>query len=358
MQSPRIGRATIAALVLALCTACLGGKNFQVPVRYSAEEVPAAVEQARAEIEEPGGSEAAVERMRVAALTPGLDAGLRVQVQRLLESAVEQRIVELESSGSYPKDLQDLSELAVARRLAVRAGIASARAWRDKQERVKCFRQIRSLDERFPLHSLRGEAGELLAEVGLSLAYDKRTYGWFFRYRALAPQILEYLVTEYPSDPRGAEALTVLAGIYEDSNELDLALQRHEDLLLYFPEDEAAPISRASIPRIRLAKLASPEYDRSAMEEARLEIDEWLSNFPNHPHRPEMELLLVDCLGRLADNDLVVARFYDTVGSPTGSEYHARRALGLAREAGSPRLIEDATATLAKAVSKQDGEAQ
>ena len=334
----------VLTLVMALASSACNSSRSRpdVPKQFTAEEVPGAIEQAQAELDEPGGPEIAVERLKTALETSGLEHRLRKRLQSEFEVAVEHRIEVLEAAAEDPEALKELSELEVSRRIAVRAGVAAARIWLAQGERVKCFRHLRSIDERFPLHSQRVEAGALLAEAGLSLAEDKGNYGIFFSYRALAPQILEYLVTEYPSDPHGSQALVTLANLYEQAGELDLAQQRHEDLILYFPEDLKLPDSLAAIPRLRLARLSSPEYDRASMQTARDELELWLGNFPVHPSRPIVESLLYDALGRLADNDLVVARFYRTVGNPTGAEFHARRALATAREARNPAQAEEA----------------
>lgn len=342
------------ALAASSCTS--GRRRPDVPKELTPAEVPAAIEQARAELDQPNGPETAVERLKIAVETPGLEHGLRNRLQREFERVVERRIGELETNANDPEALKDLSELEIARRLAVRAGVSAARIWLAEGERVKCFRHLRSIDERFPLHSERIEAGALLAKAGLSLAHDEGSYGLFFSYRALAPQILEYLVTEYPSDPNGPEALLTLADLYEESNEMVLAQQRHEDLILYFPEDVRLPDSQAAIPRLRLARLTSPEYDRALMQTAREELEIWLGNYPIHPSRPAVETLLHDALGRLADNDLVVARFYRTVGNPSGAEYHARRALSIAQEAQNSGQMEEARKLLEESVDQNSEE--
>lgn len=355
MSAPRLRLALILVMALAVGSCSSGRRRPDVPKKFTPEEVPAAIEQARAELDQPKGPETAVERLKTAVETPGLEHRLRTRLQREFEFVVERRIEELEVANDDPEALKDLSELEIARRLAVRAGVGAARIWLAQGERVKCFRHLRSIDERFPLHSQRIEAGALLAEAGLSLANDKGSYGFFFSYRALAPQILEYLVTEYPSDPNGPEALVTLAELYEENRELVLAQQRHEDLILYFPEDARLPDSQASIPRLRLARLSSPEYDRVLMQTAREELEIWLGNYPMHASRPAVETLLHDALGRLADNDLLVARFYRTVGNPTGAEYHARRALSIAQEAQNPDQVEEARKLLEETVA-QDSE--
>ncbi|MFT7679756.1 MAG: hypothetical protein ACI8QC_003761 [Planctomycetota bacterium] len=356
MPAPRLRLVLTLAMALAVSACSSGRRRPDVPKSLTPAEVPGAIDLARAELDQADGPETATERLRVAVETPGLEHGLRTRLQREFENVVERRIEELESAAEDPEALKELSELEVARRLAVRAGVSAARIWLAQGERVKCFRHLRSLDERFPLHSQRTEAGALLAKAGLSLANDPDSYGFFFTYRALAPQILEYLVTEYPSDSSGPEALVTLAGLYEESREYLLAQQRHEDLILYFPEDWRLAGSQAAIPRLRLDRLTSPEYDRTLMQTAREELEIWLGNYPDHPLRPEVETLLHDALGRLADNDLLVARFYRTVGNPTGAEFHARRAMTIAQEAENPGQLEEARKLLEETTAMQPQE--
>ncbi len=56
---------------------------------------------------------------------------------------------------------------------------------------------------------------------------------------------------------------------------------------------------------------------------------------------------MIDCLQRLADNDMVVARFYRTVLSATGARQHAARALEFAKRAGNPEQLEEIRTFLA-----------
>ena len=59
---------------------------------------------------------------------------------------------------------------------------------------------------------------------------------------------------------------------------------------------------------------------------------------------------LADTLQRLADSDLSIARFYRKVESQAGFEFHARRALETARDAGNSEQVEEAEALLAEAI--------
>jgi outer membrane protein assembly factor BamD (BamD/ComL family) len=85
------------------------------------------------------------------------------------------------------------------------------------------------------------------------------------------------------------------------------------------------------------------------MLQARAELAEWLETFPGHPLEEQVRIDLADALQRLADSDLSIARFYRKVQSAAGFEFHARRALDTAREAGNEAQITEAEALLAQA---------
>ena len=95
------------------------------------------------------------------------------------------------------------------------------------------------------------------------------------------------------------------------------------------------------LPELRLAALDGPEYGRGSMLVALAELETWLSKYPDDELRPDVERALVDCLQRLADNDMVVARFYRTVMSTAGARQHAARALETAKRAGNPQQLEE-----------------
>lgn len=333
----------LLALLVALAPLVGCASRRGVPYRYEPAEVPGILAGARAELAgevppEERDAEDLVDRLRSARAVQGLDPAVRREIQKALEVAAGRLIAESDD----PAVLRELIHVDLPRRLPVDAGVRAARLYFEDGERMKAFRLLRELDGKFPQHHLRRESGSILADVGQDLAADDGRYGLFFRYRSLAIQVLEYFVVEYPSDPEGAHALTTLATIYEDRKYYDLAIEKHQDLLLWFPEDARAPASQAAIPRLRLAILGSPEHDRAAMLLAREECDAWLAEHPGHPLAGEVELVRIDSVRRLADNDLVVARFYRTVENPEGAEYHARRALREARDGGDFDQIEEA----------------
>ena len=156
----------------------------------------------------------------------------------------------------------------------------------------------------------------------------------------------EYLSTEYPTHPKSDDALDTLAAIYEKNRRFDIAIEKHRDLVLWSPDSPYRVHSEAAIPRLRLADLDGPEYGRDSMLIALSELERWLASFPTAEDRIEVERTLVDCLQRLADNDMGVARFYRQVLSVTGARQHAARALEFANRAGNEEQLGEIRAFL------------
>ncbi len=338
------------ALLLIACTpflsGCRGGIRKNVRPRFELVEVPAAIDTSRTELTkaEAKHSLSALDRMRSASGTQDLPAELRREVDNVLEQAAAQLIVEL----TNPHRLEDLTVINLPRSLALEAGLRAARLYYEDGKRMRAFRLIRKLDQNFPQHHERQAAGKLLSEIGFDLAQDKGRYGLFFHYRGLAPQVLEYLVLNYPNDPTGDQALWTLAATYERESRWEVAIEKHQDLILWFSDSQRAAASEARIPHLRLAALGSPHYDRTSMRVAREELEAWLQNHLGHALEEEVRVDLKDAIQRLTDNDLIVARFYRRVKSFTGAEYHARRAVEQARDGGDPDQIDEAERTLSK----------
>jgi tetratricopeptide (TPR) repeat protein len=325
--------ALVAAPLLGACGQSLV-RTSAVPGSYDAAEVQLALEQARAELARREGRDVAnaLARMDVASETRGLSPEVRRQVQQLLTQAAQARLEELSEGSDHAQELEEIAELELPRELAVRLSVEAASQYLESGERMECYRHVKQLDERYPLHAERVTTGALVAEAGLSLARDRGRYGLFFRYRNLAPEVLEYFTTQYPKDGRGPEAYLALAAHYERQRRWDLAIGYHEDLILFHPGSPEAARSRGHIPRLRLGRLPSPEYDRSVVLQALSEISGWLADFPDHAMEFEMKELWYDCQRRLADHEMTVARFYRTVGNRSGAVFHAEQAVERARD--------------------------
>ncbi|MCP3916373.1 MAG: hypothetical protein GY711_12520 [bacterium] len=344
-----------AVLLLALLCACGSTRHRPegVPEVYEASEVPAALAEAQASLDAGTDAVGAFYRMRAATEATGVEPAVEDQVRRTLERAADRYVDTFTGEDADARELQSLLDLDLPRRVSVRAGIRAAQLWFEQGERQRAYRSVQRVDRKFPHHFERPAAGQLLFDIGSSFAADTDRYGLFFRYSALAPPVLEYLVLNHPSDPNGDEALVMLSEIYEDSLEYDVAIEKHQDLILWFADSPYRPASEAHIPHLRLVALNSPEYDRTALVEARGELAAWLAKYPDHALRAEVEADLGDCLTRLADNDLSVARFYRTVKNSGGAEYHARRAIEEATDGDNDKQIEEATTLLANIMDER-----
>ena len=272
----------------------------------------------------------------------GLDTKTRVAVRDALETYAS----ELATRGDDPRALEDLSETDLPARISVPAGLRSATLYLERDDRKDAFKTIKKLDRRYPSHGLRDESGDLLKGIGDSYFFDKRRKYFLFPYSNSAPQVYEYLSAEYPKHPETDDALHKLSEVYEKNRQFAVAIEKHEELVLWCRDSPYRIASEAAIPRLRLAALGGPEYGRDSLNIALGELEVWLSKYPDNEIRPEVERTLVDCLQRLADNDMVVARFYRTVDSPAGARQHAARALETAKRAGNPEQLEEIRAFL------------
>lgn len=271
-----------------------------------------------------------------------LDPNQRLAVRQLLERSAE----ELARRGTDPDDLEDLVEAELPARIAVPAGLRAARLHFDDRERIDSFAVMRRVDQLYPSHPYRQEAGDLLFELGESYRTDKGRRFFIFRYAARAPSVYEYLSAEYPTHDKTDDALFTLAGLYEGERQFDVAIEKHLELIVWAQTSDYRITSEAEIPRLRLADLDGPEYGRDELMRALEELELWIDSYGDHELRPQVDRTMVDCLQRLADNDLVVARFYERVSNPTGARQHAERGLAYAQRANNPDQIAEIFAFL------------
>jgi len=340
------------ALILSLLTSCTSTRLAQqVEARYTPEQVPAVLDRARTAVAEQTDLEAAFESVRSARSTAGLTPELRQEVQNVLETTTRSVI----ATSSDTELLEAIMGVDVPRRLAVESGLRSAQLLFEEGERMRAYRLVKRMDSKFPQHHERGAAGSLLATIGFDLAGDDGSYGLIFKYRNLAGEVLEYLVINYPSHPGGDETLWTLATLYEEQGNLDIAIEKQQDLLLWFPASPLAPAAQARIPQLRLLVHADPEYDRAALVLAYGELQGWLQEHAGHELEPSVRANLTDTTRRLAASDLALAQFYATLGSAEGVELHARRALAEAREGGDPSQIQKADGLLREWAEKDRG---
>lgn len=319
-----------------------GGSEY--PDRVEASEVPDALQQAQ-DAFNAGSTEVALGWARAASRAGDLSTVERNNVQSLLEEIATVRIEELSGPGADPDDLVDLYELELPRQLSVSAAVRAAQIMVERGDRVQAFRLLQRVDTRYPLHHERYAAASLLIEIGLELADDPSKFLWFYNRRSDGLAVLEYVVLNAPWEPRCDEAYFKLGQIYEEDEDWELAVERHENLILYHPDSPLRPYSQGLIPHLRLESIESPEYDRNELVEARRELEQWLAKFAGQVDdelERQVRIDLTDSLRRLADSDLGIARFYRRVDNEYGQHFHAQRALTEAELAADEKRAKEA----------------
>lgn len=344
---------TWIALLLALCGSCASVNPMP---SASPGEVPGLLSQAQADLEQGRDADALFRLQRVWEV-PGITPEERNAAASLLAEAAP-RAAAAQVDGYL---LVEIAELDLPRRTKIQLWVAGAERLLEVGERKDSYRAVKDLEALYPQHYLRHEAGDVVAEAGLSLAADPRRHHLFFKYRDEAPELLEYLTLAFPSNASCDLAYSTLGEIYEEKRRWDNAIQAHRDLLLFHSNSRFATYSEARIPYLRTRQVQSTAFDRGAMIEAEAECETWLERHPFeslnaeeatlHGHVVE---LLHEVRRRLVLNDLHVADFYTTIGNRYGAELHAERGLELAEAIAEEPLAERCRAVLAVAENLSD----
>jgi hypothetical protein len=314
------------------------------------EDARAHLDQAEADVAA-GAFARALERLAAVHDVRNLDPDLRAREQALVDAAARGRFGELE--GADADELEELFESELPERVRARAGILAAERLLAAERRISAFRLVKKVDLALPGHAERVLAGDVLARAGLSLVRDRRRYNLLFHYRPRGVQALEYLVLNYPLDAHCPEAYFELSRVYEERGELDQAVERTEDLLLYHPESAYAAAASARLPYLRLLRLKRDDYDRGELLRAEAELEAWLAHHPGHELESWARELLRESERRLVLNDLSLARYYAKLRAPAGVRLHAERARGLALEAGFAAEAAAAEAVLTRLAPTQ-----
>lgn len=304
-----------------------------IPDEIDRREVEATIERSRTYLLE-GEPERAMKWMQAAAAATGLSPTLKRQVRELLEESARAHIRELSKEPVQAEELAEFIGLELPRQILVEAVLRGAEEYNHQGERVDAFRLIKKLDQKYPTHHLRTDAGRILADAGLAISQDESKFLFLFPRRDRAKEVLEYLVLNYPSERRCPEAYATLAWLYELDEDWELAIERHQDLLLYHPDTLTAIASEARIPKLRLFAITSPEYDRQQLVRARDELEAWLERHPGLQLEEEVRVDLTECFLRLHESDMGIARFYLRVDNTFGARFHSKRAAKEAHSAG------------------------
>ena len=246
---------------------------------------------------------------------------------------VDTGLQEIEAARGDSRALRRIYDSDYPERVRVRAGLLSADALFQKDHPVDAFNMIQRVDRTYPHHPERALAGQILGRVGLHLIERKGRYALIFRYRTKGIRALEYLVLRYPLDSQCDEAYFALSQRYEKDREIDYALERIEDLLIYHPSSPYAVAAQARLPYLRLLRLERNDYDRGELQVALGEIQNWLRQHEDHELAGWVRELGTAAATRLAESDLSLARYYERIESEEGKKLHARRALATAMRA-------------------------
>jgi len=337
------------AVVLALGAACRSSPYGEIE-RADAEHHLQLAEQEIAE----GKLDQALERLAAVHEVSGLDPDTRTREERLIEEASRRRFAELADAPA--SELEALFESELPADVRARAGLLAAQRLADEDHRVKAFRMVKKVDQEIPSHPERVLAGDILARVGLSLIRDPGHYGFFLSYRTRGVQTLEYLVVQYPLEPRCPEAYAALSEYYESTGDLDAAIEHTENLLLYHPQSPYAVVGAVRLPYLRLSRTRRDDYDRSELTRAQREVDHWLSVHPTHELAPWAHELASECRLRLVRSDLELAHYYERTETPSGVRLHATRALASAEAGGLEAEASEARALLEDVPAPAPGE--
>ena len=340
----RLLAVALAALALGACRS----STFGHASVGSAEEVPAVMERALAE-EQQGDRTQAIDLLYAARGVRDLTVDERIRVETMLEQITERRIAELREAGVGAKELEDITELGLPTPLAVLAGVISAQQRLDGGKPYKAYKVLADLETRFPLHPQRRAAGEIAVESGLQMTLEPKRFLGFFTLRDEGIEVLEWVVITYPNESRCDEAYFRLGELYASDRRFRLSVQRYEDLIAYHLGSPLSIEAQARVPRMRLAGLESPEYDRRELLRARVELERWLETHAGEPQEEQVRRDYGDCLRRLVLSDQGISRFYLRIGRPFGAQFHAQRSLDVARLTGDEGLVQSCEALLVRA---------
>lgn len=269
----------------------------------------------------------------------GLD---RERADMLLSSALEAAFSGLVEGRFDARDMTDIFKLDLPSRARARAGIEAACELYRTEHPVAAFKMTRKVENALPAHSERARAGDLLAQVGFELVDNLDSYYLLFSYRTRGIEALEFLVSRYPFHNMCEEAYRRLAVSYEDEGDLDRAIERLSDLLVYHPETKFRAESEAHLAALRIRRLTSDHYDRGELKRARTELETWLARHDGHAQTEQVKATLELANRRLSRSDLVLANYYARLEETYAVRLHAQRALSDAERGGAVEEAEEA----------------
>ncbi len=362
MRATALPTAALLVVSLLALTGCAGaGKFFGLEPRVAGSGVPsgrldatsaAAQREAIEQDLAAGRPRDAIERSLLLRRDAILEPEDRNQVEQLLERSVRAFV----DNAERPKDLDNLRASRLPRLPRAILAVGRAREFLAADRPFEGYLEILDLERDHPSHPLQQDVASVLYDSGIALANSNRKRLGLFPERNRAPIVLDYLVLQHPTYPGCDHAYFVLAELLSDSRDLQRAIDRLSELLLYHPGSPYALQAESLVPRLRLADHLRPDYDRAAVDLARRELENWLSRHGEAPEgsaaaelEPSVRESLALALSRLGESDRRVAEFYLTIERPEGARLHAERSLALAQGSGDEDLIAASEAALNRA---------
>ena len=309
--------------------------------RLEADEAAAQLAALEADLDR-GAPRVGIDRALALREVENLSPEDRNRTEELLEASVRAWV----EAAERARDLEGLRASKLPRLPRAVLELGRARLDLDEGRPFEAFGHVRSLELVHPTHPLQTEAAEIVYRSGIELASSTRRTLLLFRDRSRAPAVLDYLVLQHPTHPSCDHAYFVLADQLAANGSLQRAIDRLDELLLYHPTSPYALEAEVRIPQLRMADHLRVDYDRAELVRARRELDTWLARHGGAEAgsataelEQEVRDLLAECVSRLAESDLLVASFYDTVERSEGAVLHAERALALARQSGDDELV-------------------
>jgi hypothetical protein len=277
-----------------------------------------------------GKLDQALERLAAVHEVSGLDPDTRTREERLIEEAARRRFAEL--SDAPASELEALFESELPADVRARAGLLAAQRLADEDHRVKAFRMVKKVDQEIPSHPSACWRATSWRASGCRSSRDPGHYGFFLSYRTRGVQTLEYLVVQYPLEPRCPEAYAALSVVLRVDRRPRRRDRTHR-------EPAALPIRRARTPSRRRRPAAVPAAESHPTRRLRppeltpAAARVWTTGSPSirrTSSRRGAHELASECRLRLVRSDLELAHYYERTETPSGVAPHATRALASA----------------------------
>lgn len=255
------------------------------------------------------------------------------------------------ATSTRPSQLDRIRTTRLPRTVRAMRAVAKARLQLERDSPLLGFEEIWELELTYPAHHLSNEAADLVYGAATRLRERDSSFLFFYSDANRANTVYDYLVIQHPTHPRCDEAYWRLASYDADARRYVDAILHLEDLVLYHPTSVYAIEAEARIPTLRLADHARHDFDVGSLERILAETRAWLTRHGRRGVTEDRDALIaemrdqeVECLRRLAEGDLAVARYYDRLDQSFGAWQHAARAQDYAAEANALELIERARA--------------